>query len=93
VTARALKVAVLSALVERYEVRDIVLRHFERAPDRAERVRCSAVAEAVANELNVAVSWVLRRRVRHAAKLAGWGLVIRETRNSSPEYAFMRRRA
>lgn len=90
-SAAPLKVAVLTALLDRHEVRGIIERLYSRTADRGDRVRCSVVADLVAAELGVAVSWVLRRKVRHAAAMGGWALVTRGP-SGEPLYTNMRAR-
>lgn len=55
---------------------DIVKRHYEKG-DAKDRVRVNEVACAVADELDVCVSNVLRANVRRAAKLLGHSRVAK----------------
>jgi hypothetical protein len=75
VSPARVKAEVLRALLGYYELRDLILSAFAPAPH-AEVVRCSEVAGFVAERLDVENSPLFRRRVRHAAKLAGWVRVV-----------------
>lgn len=88
--ATRVKAAVLSALVGHYELRRIVDRRFLMTKSREDKVACSDVDKAVADELHVDVSPTLRARVRIAAALCGFSWITRP--QHKPHFRFMRAR-
>jgi hypothetical protein len=70
----------LSTLLERYQWRDLIAGRYVRTASRRDRIRCSEVADFVAESLGIAVSPMVRIRARQAAALAGWRLVVRPQR-------------
>jgi hypothetical protein len=84
-----LRLDVLRALVDYYELRDAIAELFKRG-EHGDVVRCSEVATAMAERFGKELSTQWRRRCRHAAGLGGWNRIVR--RSNVPWYRGMVRR-
>lgn len=81
---------ILGALVEHYELRDLLAYRFELTKDRRDLVRVSRFYALAAEHLAAEVSNAFRERVRKAARDAGW--TQRTVRRSVPYFRFCRER-
>jgi len=81
---------IIRALVDYYELRDMLAVAFERTGDRADLVRVSAFYRFAAERLGAEVSNAFRERVRRAARDAGWSQVT--VRQHVPYFRFCKER-